>query len=224
VTLTPDPNRVVVFIDGQNTYMRVCENFPNLPKAGRYDVPRLAHFVTDLEAGRTLVGVRYYAGIQDSGKEPDAYRFRSKYFSTLEANGVAVKHHTMKYAGEWVMDKIQPVPNPCCQARFKYMTHGREKGIDILLALDLVLMANRHEYDTAIVVSQDTDLDVAVHAAQEIASNRFYLAVENAFIAGGPNKARLANTLPRPMTRQSLIDSGVVAPPAPPLTLPGVAP
>jgi len=105
------------------------------------------------------------------------------------------------------------------------MNRAREKGIDILLALDLVLMANAHAYDTAIVVSQDTDLEVAVHAAQEIAATRFYLSVENAFIFGGPNKARLANTLPRPLSRKLLQDAGVIAPPpAPPLTLPGVAP
>lgn len=223
MTLTPDPNRVIVFIDGQNTYMRISECFPGLPKPGRYDVIRLAECVTHLAPDRTLVGIRYYTGIQHSGREPEAYRGRSKFISTLESAGVVVKRHTMKYADDWVLDKVQPVPNPCCQARFKYLNRGREKGIDILLALDLVLMANVREYDTAIVVSQDTDIDVAVHAAQELADGKFYLSIENAFIAGGPNKARLANTLPRPLTRAVLEGAGVIEPAPPPLTLPGVA-
>ncbi len=40
--------------------------------------------------------------------------------------------------------------------------HGREKGIDVLLALAMVLGAVNDEYDVAVVVSGDTDLVPAI--------------------------------------------------------------
>jgi hypothetical protein len=42
---------------------------------------------------------------------------------------------------------------------------GREKGIDVILALDLVLGAIRDEYDVAILFSGDTDLVPAIDEA-----------------------------------------------------------
>jgi uncharacterized LabA/DUF88 family protein len=35
---------------------------------------------------------------------------------------------------------------------------GREKGIDVRLALDILLLGFRSEYDVAVVFSQDQDL------------------------------------------------------------------
>lgn len=224
MTLASSPNRVVVFIDGQNTYLRLLETYTDLPRPMRYDVVKLANLVVGLATDRALTGIRFYTGIQNSAEDPKGYAGKQKYLAGLQSNGVVVKQHTMKYGDEWRMERVQPVPNTCCQPRFGLKREAREKGIDILLALDLVLMANTNDYDTAVILSQDTDLDVAVNAAQKIAEGRFYIAVENAFLAEARNKARLANTVPRPLTRAMLQANGVIELPAAPLTLTGIAP
>lgn len=42
------------------------------------------------------------------------------------------------------------------------ISRAQEKGIDVALAVDVVAMAMRKEYDAAIVVSSDTDLMPAI--------------------------------------------------------------
>jgi uncharacterized LabA/DUF88 family protein len=41
---------------------------------------------------------------------------------------------------------------------------GEEKGIDVLIALDMALGAERDEFDVAILASGDTDLEPAIDA------------------------------------------------------------
>ena len=44
----------------------------------------------------------------------------------------------------------------------------REKGIDVVLAVDFVMMAQRGEYDVGIIFSDDTDLDPALEAVGDL--------------------------------------------------------
>ena len=60
------------------------------------------------------------------------------------------------------MDYIETV------RRGKVRWQGREKGIDVMLAVDLVDMARTDVYDTAVVFSADTDLVPALEAAVRI--------------------------------------------------------
>jgi len=45
---------------------------------------------------------------------------------------------------------------------------AREKGVDTMLAVDMVLMAQRNEFDVAVLVSDDTDFLPALEAVIEI--------------------------------------------------------
>src|SRR5260370_42522073 len=47
--------------------------------------------------------------------------------------------------------------------------HGEEKGIDVRLALDVIGMAVRNEYDVAVVFSQDQDLSEVADEIRVIA-------------------------------------------------------
>ncbi len=207
----PDPDRVIVFVDGQNLYKRICECFPDLPRRGHCDIVSLGRGLTDLQPGRTLVEIRYYTGIQDSQRDPSGYAGKQRYLAKLANAGVVVRHHPMKYSLEWVRDRVQPTTGA---PRFLEIWQPREKGIDIMIALDVVLMANANAYDTAVIVTQDTDLDVAVEAAFEIVGRRRYLAIENAYIrAGVPGSyqnARLARTVPRALSRAMLQSMGAI--------------
>jgi len=213
MALIPDPNRVVVFIDGQNTYKRLIECFPAMPHPGQFDVRALANGLVGLAPGRVLDGIRYYTGIQDSSRDPGGYAGKQRYLAKLTADGVTVVQHPMKYSLEWVLARDQPATGP---RKFVQIWQSREKGIDILLALDIVLMASKNAYDTAVIVSQDTDLDVAVAAAFQLVGGNRYLAVENAYIPDRKNKARIAQTTPRPLTRAMLEQMAAIEPAAAP--------
>jgi len=76
---------------------------------------------------------------------------------------------------------MQWIKNPDQPPRFIKVMKGREKGIDVSIALDLILLAIRGVYDVAVLVSSDSDLDVAVEQVLSLREslNR-WLAVENA--------------------------------------------
>lgn len=46
---------------------------------------------------------------------------------------------------------------------------AEEKGIDVRIALDIVRMAHRRQYDVAVILSQDQDLAEAATEVREIA-------------------------------------------------------
>jgi len=46
---------------------------------------------------------------------------------------------------------------------------GREKGVDVRFALDLVRLASDHHYDVGLILSQDQDLTEAVEDVKLIA-------------------------------------------------------
>lgn len=49
---------------------------------------------------------------------------------------------------------------------------GEEKGIDIRIALDIIRLAHRREYDVALVFSQDQDLSEVADEIRVIASEQ----------------------------------------------------
>lgn len=57
---------------------------------------------------------------------------------------------TLQYPREWPREK------------------AREKGIDVKLAIDIVSMATRREFDVAILMSRDTDLKPALEFVRDL--------------------------------------------------------
>lgn len=69
---------------------------------------------------------------------------------------------------EWTRDKRVSVHYRTLQ----YIWHEgirlpREKGVDVMVALDLVRSADRHEADVIVLASHDTDMEPALAAAAE---------------------------------------------------------
>ncbi len=60
---------------------------------------------------------------------------------------------------------------------------GEEKGIDVRMALDIISMAHRREYDVALVFSQDQDLSEAAQEIRAIAREPAGLFNERAWTA-----------------------------------------
>ena len=59
---------------------------------------------------------------------------------------------------------------------------GEEKGIDVRIALDVIALAHRREYDVALVMSQDQDLSEVAQEIRVIArEQRRWIKIASAF-------------------------------------------
>lgn len=153
--------RVVVYIDGSNTYNKLKKL--GLPEEGkRFD---FSAFVSHIIGERKLVSKRYYVGIvrnhDGSEKSETLARKQQQFLETLRSTGFEVKPGKIMYDGGRI----------------------REKGIDVKLAVDLVVGAADSLYDTAIVISSDTDLIPAIKYAISAKGKR----VEYIGFAGTPS-------------------------------------
>ncbi len=133
--------RIVVYIDGNNFYGYLKDKEINLPKGTKFD---FSDFVDFLTRKRDVLSKRYYVGVarntDGSEKSKIIVKGQQKFLSFLENEGFVIKRGKVMYDG----GKI------------------REKGTDVKIAVDLVVGAVDDLYDTAILVSSDTDLIPAI--------------------------------------------------------------
>ncbi len=153
-----DPqNRVAIFIDGGNFYQKIRQD--NLiPKGVRFDYVKFAEF---LARGRNVSLKSYYIGIvrnyDKSEKSQKMVESQQKLLKGLEDNGYEIKRGKIVYD-----NKI------------------REKGVDVQIAIDLVIGAIENIFDTAIVVSSDTDLIPAIKYIRSKGKKVEYVGFSNA--------------------------------------------
>ncbi len=156
--------RVVVFIDYENAYRNARESFHERwdpYTAGQFDPVRLSQLVTDrgLER-RHLKQVRIYRGRPNATFQPAAHAANLKQTAVwIRSPFTYITARALRYPYGWP-DKCPPGLKP------------QEKGIDVALAIDPVMMAEYDEYDTAVVVSSDTDLKPALEAVVELAKHK----------------------------------------------------
>src|SRR5437868_4453889 len=107
-----------------------------------YDPLALAETVVAERPGWTLVGTRFYTGVPDPRDSPLWNHFWSAKLAVLGTRDVV------------------------CFSR--PLRHGKEKGIDVRIALDIVHLARLSAYDVALVFSQDQDLSEAADEVRAI--------------------------------------------------------
>ena len=163
----PPLKRAIVFVDWQNLFRCIKEafqyHFPN------YDVKKLAEMVC-LQNGWLLSEVRFYTGVPDRTKDPFWASFWEKKFAQMGTRGV--KHFKRKL----MYDNVSVEPG--------FVPPSREKGIDVRIALDIVLKTIDNAYDVAVIFSQDQDLSEAVKEAISIAKGqKRFVSMYSAFPA-----------------------------------------
>ena len=128
------PERVAVFIDGANAYRA----FKAVFASARYSPSRLA---AELAGGRELVRATFYIAAVSQEMGHDLYASQRRFLSRLrEDPRLRVwTGHMVQSDGQW-----------------------HEKGVDVKIATDLVALAYRDQYDTAVLVSGDGGLAPAV--------------------------------------------------------------
>lgn len=138
---TSAKEKVAVYIDGNNFYKYLKDKEISFSRGIKFDYRKFVEFLT---GDRKCVSKRYYVGIarnlDGTEKSKQIVKGQQKFLSKIERDGFDIKH------GRVIYDKGGP----------------REKGADVKIAVDLVIGAVDNIYDTAILVSSDTDLIPAV--------------------------------------------------------------
>lgn len=133
------PERAMVFVDLMNVY----ESLGNLKVDTNIDYYKLALKLAGPQ--RRLIRCHVYTGAYDQAREPAKYSGQMKFFNRV---------HTMPF----VTLKTRPL-----------VSRGIgliQKGVDTLIATDMVSMAFLNHYDIAFLVSGDGDLAPAVEAVK----------------------------------------------------------
>ncbi len=139
-SLVREDDRVMVFIDGSNLYHVLTQS------CGRHDI-QFDKFALKLANGRQLQRIYYYNIRQESDTNPNVGFEQQKFLDSLyDTPYVEVRLGIWKQRGDTMV----------------------EKGVDVMLATDLVTHAYNDHYDTAIVVSGDADFYPALQAVKDV--------------------------------------------------------
>jgi uncharacterized LabA/DUF88 family protein len=148
-------DRVAIFIDGSNLYHALESN------CRRHDL-NFAEFAIKLCGSRRLFRTYYYNVLQSPAQRPDSHRDQQEFLDILRKTPyLEVRLGSTKL--------VQGVPV--------------EKGIDIMLATDLLYFAWHDFYDVAVLVSGDGDFAYALQAVKNMGKH-----AEVAYFESGASK------------------------------------
>ncbi len=146
--------RVVVFLDGGNFYHRLKDPEIALKQLLTFDYKRFAEW---LAYGRQIIDCIYYVALvrKEVGntKSEELVKDQQKLFANLQKQNWKIKTGYM----------------------MKHDEDYKEKGVDVKLAVDILDMAYQDKYDTAIIVSSDTDLMPGIIRAKELGKKIEYV-------------------------------------------------
>jgi uncharacterized LabA/DUF88 family protein len=157
--MPPEPiaKRALAFFDGQNLFYAAKEAYgypyPN------YDPHRLAQAVCAAK-GWDLSGIHFYTGVPDQLMDADRHYFWAAKLAVMGTRGIQSFTRPLRYQNKVITLRDGTITTAPV---------GREKGIDVRLALDIVRFALENRYDVALIFSQDQDLTEAVDDVKKIA-------------------------------------------------------
>ena len=168
-------DRAVLFIDGNNWYHALRDH--GVINQKRLDYARISEKLT---GPRDWLGTRYYVGRVQQRGNTRLYAEQRQFLAQLEQTDRRISTHLGRL-------EQRPDDNPAARELLSYLanlprridsdvyrdlmeiakTHERrtvtvEKAVDVMLAVDLVVMAERDEFDAAYVLSADGDFTPAV--------------------------------------------------------------
>ena len=154
--------RVVVLIDYQNVYHSARALFGGSgsphPSIGNVHPLELGELLCNLgskiDPERVLTGVRVYRGqpVHGSGHEKVCKAFNRQTALWHNTLGVNVFTRPLRYF-------------PAVNEVGEHYLRGEEKGVDVMMALDIALGATNNSYDVAVVATADTDILPAIEHA-----------------------------------------------------------
>jgi len=168
-----------LFVDGNNW-------FHSLRQIGVRELNRLdyARISRKLVRGRAWIETRYYVGRVPQSGDLRLYASQRRFLASLESSDSRISVHLGRLESRSVesraareLELLIPRLSPALEAEAResleriVRTHRRtqvliEKAVDVMLAVDLVLMAERCEFDVAYLLSADGDFTPAVEAVR----------------------------------------------------------
>lgn len=177
--------KVIIFMDGSNFYHRLRDKELDYKNLSKFKYKALAQW---LGQDRKIIECIYYIGLvrKEIGnkKSEELVQNQQRLFSHLKQEGWVIQTGYM-------------------------MKHGRdykEKGVDVRLALDILDKAYQGEYDTAIIVSSDTDLIPAIEKAKKLGKKIEYIGFSHRPSYGILNNATTSRLLTDYELKQFLTD------------------
>ncbi|TFG45144.1 MAG: NYN domain-containing protein [Dehalococcoidia bacterium] len=141
--MTDRDDRVMIFIDGSNMYHSLKAH------CHRTDID-LAGFCAKLVDKRRLVRIYYYNVEVGQREEPERYKDQRVFLDGVEAMPYTeLRLGRLVYTSGW--------PN----------TPPFEKGVDVMLATDMLTHCFKDNYNTAILVAGDSDFVGALQAIKD---------------------------------------------------------
>ena len=132
--------RIAIFIDGSNLYHALEES------CSRTDLD-FAAFIQWIAGERPLFRTYYYNIIQDEKRRPTEYAQQQRFLQALHLIPyVETRFGTTRVRGDQIV----------------------EKGVDIMLATDLLYYAWQDYYDMAVLVSGDGDFAYAIQTLKNL--------------------------------------------------------
>lgn len=173
-------DRAVVFIDGNNWYHSIKD--VGVEDLGRLDYGKISR---KLLGPRDWIATRYYIGQVPQTGDTSLYAAQRRFLASL----LATDRRIGTYLGRL---EERPVDDPAANELLHYSAtlqvridpkvyhdlvaigkrHRKakalvEKAVDVMLAVDMVVMAERGEYDAAYLLSADGDFTPAVQAVRD---------------------------------------------------------
>ncbi|VVB56878.1 NYN domain protein [uncultured archaeon] len=144
--MTPVYRRVMVFIDGG--YLRKGWKDYSFGEDTRINFNGLAYYALDFKStfSHELIRVYYYDAIADPLKEQAKHEEQDLYFQSIRN----IENYEVKL-GRLIRSE----------------GHYRQKGVDVLLAIDMITKAYEDQYDIAILIGGDDDLQDVVRAVKD---------------------------------------------------------
>lgn len=164
-----DPLSVKVVIDYQNIHLTGHELF--VPEG----IPKHQSLVHPLFFATQWVNVRSHVAAMEAMRNqqpaPAPLRLDSVVvYRGLPSNKINPNAYRRNQAqkSEWTRDRrVQVNYRPLRYHWVDGYNEAQEKGIDVLVALDLVRSADRGDHDVLVLASHDTDMEPALAAALE---------------------------------------------------------
>ena len=172
-------NRAVVFVDGNNWYH-------SLRAIGATDIGRLdyARISSKLAQHRQWIGTRYYIGQVEQRGNRRLYADQRRFLARLSQADSRISSHLgrleIRRTDSQVARELQQYLSSldtrinadvyrdlvALACKYRVAEVIVEKAVDVMIAVDMVVMAERDEFDTAYLLSSDGDFTPAVEAVR----------------------------------------------------------
>lgn len=140
VATTGSISKAIIFIDASNLYHSLKRSFGS----AKINFNTFCEYISQ---GQEIIQINYYAAALNQNDSPEEYKSQQKFFNYLRKNPKV----------RIFLGRLERRDNTLI-----------EKGVDVKLAVDLVLSAYERDYDIAILVSNDADFVPAIIAAQKL--------------------------------------------------------